>query len=816
MWLKGCDNMSLNVPWDKYEAVILLDALIKTYEGALSKETAIKKVSDELRQIAVNKGINIDDAYRNENGIRYQMRSMESAYYGTTSSIPATQLFIKIVSIYNTDSAQFEKILSEAKGMTTLNKNDEADFASWLASKISTGQIQELTTALHEVELLARKMHIIQDSIYKEINPFKVKQIRIQTEQNKIFKFTHKVQWKSIIMALKYLQQYAEEKASTSSKVSQNVSTVSTGNMVHKATNKKDALEEFSLWLRTQGLSDSTSKGYTKAILQAEKYAESHSHINCALVTDNSSLCIATVDELFSSKEFIIYNLNQHNYPRAAITKLLEFYGLTYNFRRYVKNKSDSSKVTRHDDATEIDQPYYENLRNILMSKYKYGFKYNSLREIMRFRQMADEMGITIPEDENELKSAIISLGILIDDKVYCKNENLPTELQQIVNRCFNSGASIIYYKCLYEHEQEWMDSNTITSPEMLKIYLQNYLNGCSFSKQFMAKGDKCTEKEAVTKEVKRVWGERLTETVDNLNNRLPYIPFNNIFRTISGNDHFTLVSEGEYLLVERLSITKDTEDAILCYVDEMYNKNGFVSLNDIPLKSIEEENPDLPKFAICNAIYKKVLRDKYSLNGKILIKGQNELDAIILLKQYISDKDECTFDEVADKVVELIGSANRQYTFQALYDKMIRVDQNRFVSDKSVDFHIDEIDDVLSGFVTNGFLAIKDIATFVMFPLCGQSWNHYLLESFCYKYSRKFTLCVNSFNDKNVGIISERDNIKKYDDMLAIAVARSSVNLSLDDVGKYLFENGYMAKSKFVKLNEIINTASELRKERN
>ena len=101
------------------------------------------------------------------------------------------------------------------------------------------------------------------------------------------------------------------------------------------------------------------------------------------------------------------------------------------------------------------------------------------------------------------------------------------------------------------------------------------------------------------------------------------------------------------------------------------------------------------------------------------------------------------------------------------------------------------------------------------MFPLCGQNWNHYLLESFCYKYSRKYSLHVIHFNDKNAGIIAEKDFNKKYNEMLAIALARTDVELSPQAVGQYLFNTGYLAKSKYVNLSEISQRAIELRKER-
>ena len=49
----------------------------------------------------------------------------------------------------------------------------------------------------------------------------------------------------------------------------------------------------------------------------------------------------------------------------------------------------------------------------------------------------------------------------------------------------------------------------------------------------------------------------------------------------------------------------------------------------------------------------------------------------------------------------------------------MVRVDKNRFVANRLVNFSIDEIDTVLAGFITDNFRAIRDVTTFAMFPLC-------------------------------------------------------------------------------------------------
>ena len=63
--------------------------------------------------------------------------------------------------------------------------------------------------------------------------------------------------------------------------------------------------------------------------------------------------------------------------------------------------------------------------------------------------------------------------------------------------------------------------------------------------------------------------------------------------------------------------------------------------------------------------------------------------------------------------------------------------------------------------------------------------------------------------------IIAEKNFNKKYNEMLVIALARTDVELSPEVIGQYLFNTGYMAKSKYAKLGEIAQRASELREKR-
>ena len=688
--------------WNIYEAVVLLDAFLEVQRKERPRSHIIKDVSAALRQMAVNQGLVIDDVFRNENGISYQLQSMESAFRGKKIYVPATKLFTEVVSIYNENQSRFDSLLEEARGMIEKHDNKEA-FLSWASSVVPEKQYKWLDDNLLHVEQYARTKGLIADSIYSVSDLPTLLNIKKAIGKNKIFQIKNR-------------------------KILHNI------------------YDAFDVYIRF-----------------------------CTQLNSKTEVVTSPAKE------------------------------------ETILSGSDSVIEIKADYAVGCEA---DGIQQILVEHYQYGFRYDSIREIMRFRQFAEAMGIELPENDDQLRDSIISTGTIIDDKVFCKSESLPKELQDLVDDVFATGAETIYYECLLQNKSEWMEEHTITSEGILKEYLRKHVKGCSFAKKFIIRGSKKTEKQAVTEEIKRVWGNTQTENVNTLSERLPYIPLGNIWRVISGNDLFVLSSEGEYLLIDRFVISQDEIEDIVDYVDALCEENGFCSLADVPLGDIEENNYDLTMLAIYNAIYKVALAGKYHLNGKILTKDKPELDAVLLLKQYIKGKNECSFDEVAEKVVELTGGTNRQYAFQALYDEMVRVDKNRFVSNNSVSFDISEIDRVLATFISDHFVAIRDITTFAMFPLCGHSWNHYLLESFCYKYSRKYSLHVIHFNDKNAGIIAEKDFNKSYSEMLAMELARSDVELKTEIVGSYLFNTGFMAKSKYAKLGDIVQRAKEIRKE--
>lgn len=68
-----------------------------------------------------------------------------------------------------------------------------------------------------------------------------------------------------------------------------------------------------------------------------------------------------------------------------------------------------------------------------------------------RLRGYAEEMGISITENEEELKAQTIDAGILSESKVYFFSHKLYEDLVQMAQELFGVGHQVIYYEKLFE-----------------------------------------------------------------------------------------------------------------------------------------------------------------------------------------------------------------------------------------------------------------------------------------------------------------------------------------------------------------------------
>lgn len=98
------------------EAAVLLDGLLRVQTGKISRTDAIESVSEELRDRAARRHLDVDEKFRNENGISLQMAHLEYGLTdGETGWEPAYQWQEKILDIYYNEPETYKKLLDKAR-----------------------------------------------------------------------------------------------------------------------------------------------------------------------------------------------------------------------------------------------------------------------------------------------------------------------------------------------------------------------------------------------------------------------------------------------------------------------------------------------------------------------------------------------------------------------------------------------------------------------------------------------------------------------------------------------------------------------------
>ena len=139
--------------------------------------------------------------------------------------------------------------------------------------------------------------------------------------------------------------------------------------------------EDFYRWLQNdQHMAEGTCRSYVSAIRGAEHFAEEHGLVSRKLYTCDPAVAKATADELFSNAEFIQYNNDQHNRFRAAITKLLVFYGSNWSTIEASTPRTFERSPLQTEEISIDVAPY----KTILVEHFSKGYRLESALDMKR------------------------------------------------------------------------------------------------------------------------------------------------------------------------------------------------------------------------------------------------------------------------------------------------------------------------------------------------------------------------------------------------------------------------------------------------
>ena len=106
----------VRISWNKFETALLIDTYNSVKSGIVSKKEAISVLSERLRYGITRRGIEVNDKYRNENGITLQMSYIENCMTNGEKGLEnPSKMFIDISDMYQDNPEDFEILLNQAK-----------------------------------------------------------------------------------------------------------------------------------------------------------------------------------------------------------------------------------------------------------------------------------------------------------------------------------------------------------------------------------------------------------------------------------------------------------------------------------------------------------------------------------------------------------------------------------------------------------------------------------------------------------------------------------------------------------------------------
>ena len=835
--------MALRIPWDIEEAVLMLDMLLKSLDGKLTRKEAIRQVSEKLRRRAVNRGITIDDIFRNENGIAFQMSALEVAYTGKKTKLKQpTKLFVETVNLYRNHRELYEEILKEAENVVE-PKSVQDEFCSYLSMQMPTFQLSDAYLMLSDIESFCLKRKILQNKLFETTDLETIKRVVQTVDSNRVFRFTYKQNLKKMSTVIHayytFLKSYKpdEEKEAKliiqeaipslpdADSMKQKDDAVSPQDISVPATEKTkltdlEERQKFNDWMLSSGMSKATIASYMSSFGQCVKSVANYKLCETSLWNvSNAEDASHIYDQLFGISEFYEYNKQQHNRFSAAFRKFIEYRsgGSPASLK---PSQPARFAIEKMPTRRQENDPVLIRYKELLDKYFQKGFRMESSLDMKKLRRFYQEQyGAELSDEDDLVCQGISSVTILHDGKAYLPDSMLSQEkkekLLQYIEDRFSSGCDAIYYGALFTEFEEAFQGERIYTPEMLKTYL-SYINKGNYvlQRSYLAKDYtvQMNPEDDIREYLKEAAGP---VEVERLAAELSYIPEQKIKFALSTNNDFIWNATGEYFYEDCVHFSNSELEWISQFILDGIEERDFVTGNEL-VEAVEAHFPDIREMyqwitpvGMRNVIGYK-LNDRFSFNGNIISKYGEDLSMAEVYAKYCRKHSRFTLDEL-NVLKQELGST---IYFDEIYANSLRISQNEFVSQDMAQFDVEATDEAIGRICTGQYMSLQEIRDFGTFPYAGYPWNEYLLEHFVANYSQKFMLLHIGFS-ANVcagAIVKQASSFKDFNDLLVDILANSNIVLDEDSALEYLRQQGYIARRRYSDIGRIVTEAKVVR----
>jgi hypothetical protein len=577
-----------------------------------------------------------------------------------------------------------------------------------------------------------------------------------------------------------------------------------------RRTTMNDDGEEFYQWLnKEEGMAETTCRSYVSAINNVEQFAKEHQIASAKLYeADNYWEAKETVDALLKNGIFIEYNNQQHNRLRAAMNKYLG----------YLSKENNTQIQMCLEDTIDLE-PYKE----VLAEKYPKGFRIQSKLDMKKFRHYWNEkFGAELEEEDDVVRRCIARAGIQYQEFIYLPEEMLNDRIEEslitYIDNTFAEGKKAIYYDALFKEFSFDFLGQRINNSDMLKIYLSYLYKGKYFFNRSYLASDLNVEIDPVdeVQDCLKAYGAPMKLAV--LYEALSHIPQKKIKQILNCNKEYIYNASEEYFHVDVVDLTHTELENIADLIQQAIDDKEFISGNEL-IYTISTKYPVLmERFTMFTTVGLRdaigfKLNGAYAFTGNIISSADKSLSMYDVFADYCSHRDHVTLDELNNLKAEL----NTTIYFDAVYQNLLRINLDDFVSKDRARFDVEATDAAIERFCTGNYVSLGEFSQFGSFPDAGFPWTSYLLEHYVSDYSRNYELMHSSFNAYNcVGAIVKRNTgIKDFNDLIANVLADSNIIHTKESALQYLYDNGFLARRRYTEIEQIIINANGLRIQR-
>ena len=459
-------------------------------------------------------------------------------------------------------------------------------------------------------------------------------------------------------------------------------------------------------------------------------------------------------------------------------------------------------------------------LEALLKEKYENGFRIHSSIDKARLKLFySEKYGEELKTEDAHIVEELKNVGMLREDRIYARRDDvrnrLIEEIYENVWGIFENGSSCVYTEMVYQKYQiELMNTIKIYDANVLgEILIEMSEGKLRKTQALICLSGKRTN---VDEDILRVLKESMVPlTYAEIQDKIWYIPIKKIKNVLVLTSVVVKVAPETYFYAPNFPISeKDVVEITQAVKRELEYKPYItdIELREIvnvhcPMVSLDTADFTTYGFRNCLGYF---LRDSFSFRGQIISEAGKELRISEVFAGYCRSREQVEEGELK----KLASDMNSVIYWDDVRNETIRVSKELFLRCDQLQFDIDAVDHVLENFINSDYLPLKDIGLFMQFPPLSVKWNGYVLESFLYKYSRKFRLLHAGFSASGFfgAAVRMESSFCDYRELITDALAHSEEWSDKNSALQFLVDSGYQKKKSYSDIEKVIHEAKLLR----